>query len=458
VITRSSRRAALAGVLAAVSIAAAACGSANGPATQPPPSAGVDAVAAARAAALKAAGGQPIGGTIDLMGVLSGPTLDSYLSTFKPFEDATGIKIKYEGTADIVAVLQTRIAGGNPPDVVSNPSAGQMHSLAAQGKLVNLDGIVDVGAVRSEFPTSFVDLGSANGHVYAIGGTTNVAGLVWYDPKTYSGPKTGTLSDLNAWVEQTGASGKTPFCIGLESGPASGWPGASWIAQFMVQQAGAEAYNAWWQGKLAWTSPAVRRAFTSFGAYATNPKLVSGGPTAVLTTSFEKSAVGLFSDPPACYLHVQDDWLGNTMAQTVPNVKPVTDIDFFPFPAATADQPPAIVTSGEMFGALVDTPQTQALMRYVASPGFSTMIAGTGQWIGPNKKTGLAAYTSELSRKAAQHYTSAKTVVFGAQDGMPGAMSEAFHKAVVAYVQHPATLDAILAQLDHVQKAAYATS
>ncbi|WP_214102650.1 ABC transporter substrate-binding protein [Acrocarpospora catenulata] len=432
-----------------------ACGGGAAVPRQAPPSAAPKAVDAAHAAAAQAADGKRIGGTVSILGVLSGPYLTAYLSTFKPFEEATGITIKYEGTQDLTAVLQTRIAGGNPPDVVSNPSAGQIHSLAVQGKLIALDGIVDVAAVRKDFPAGLVELGSADGKLYALPGTSAVAGLVWYDPKSYQGPTTGTLSDLDAWVRKSADAGKTPWCIGLESGPTSGWPGAVWIQQFMVQQAGADAYNQWWQGRLPWTSPQVRAAFAAFGAYATDAKLVSGGSKAVLTANFAKSPVGLFSKPPACYLHVQNDWLGNSMAQTVPDVQPVRDIDFFPFPATAAGRAPALVTSGEMFGALRDTPQTRALMRYVASPAFSSLIAGTGQWIGPSRRTALADYTSVLSRKAAELYTSAETVVYGAQDGMPAPMSAAFHKSVVAYVRDPGSLDRLLAELDQVQKTAY---
>ncbi|HEX8005810.1 MAG TPA: extracellular solute-binding protein, partial [Trebonia sp.] len=430
-----------------------ACGAAEP--RQAPSSAAAGVVDAAHAAAAAAAEGKRIGGTVSILGVLSGPYLTAYLSTFKPFEDATGITIKYEGTQDLTAVLQTRIAGGNPPDVVSNPSAGQVHTLATQGKLVALDGIVDVPTVKKDFPAGLVELGSAGGKLYALPGTSAVAGLVWYNPKSYKGPTSGTLADLDAWVKQSAAGGRTPWCIGLESGPTSGWPGAIWIQQFMLQQAGPDAYNQWWQGRLAWTSAQVRAAFTAFGAYATDAKLVSGGSKAVLTANFAKSPVGLFSRPPACYLHVQNDWLGNSMAQTVPDVQPVTDIDFFPFPGTTAGSPPALVTSGEMFGALRDTPQTRALMRYVASPAFSSLIAGTGQWIGPNKRTTPADYTSVLSRKAAGLYTSAGTVVYGAQDGMPAPMSDAFHKSVVAYVRDPASLDQLLTRLDQVQKTAY---
>ncbi len=85
-----------------------------------------------------------IGGSVNVLGVLSGDNLEAFLGAFAPFEEATGITIEYEGTFDLLAVLQTRLDGGNPPDIVSNPSAGQMQTLAADGELLALDDIVDV--------------------------------------------------------------------------------------------------------------------------------------------------------------------------------------------------------------------------------------------------------------------------------------------------------------------------
>ncbi|HZB47941.1 MAG TPA: extracellular solute-binding protein, partial [Mycobacteriales bacterium] len=127
---------------AAVTLVLAGCAEDVTPAAQP--QAAQSVVEAARQAAVTAAEGTRPGGSINLLGLLSGPQRDQYLATFKPFEEATGITVKYESTGDLFAVLQTRLAGGNPPDVVSNPSAGQIRQLARDGKLVPLDGVIDV--------------------------------------------------------------------------------------------------------------------------------------------------------------------------------------------------------------------------------------------------------------------------------------------------------------------------
>ena len=94
-------------------------------------------------------------------------------------------------------------------------------------------------------------------------------------------------------------------------------------------------------------------------------------------------------------------------------------------------------------------------MRYVATPEFSALVAGTGQWIGANRQTDQSAYTTELSRRAATVYAQAKTVRYAAQTAMPPAMSQAFLGAVLAYVKNPASLDAQLAKLDKVRQTAY---
>lgn len=442
--------------LAALALVAPGCASSGAPATQAPPTQSVDRLTAARNAATKAADGKRPGGTINLLGVLSGQQLDAYLGTFKPFEEATGTTIKYESTRDLSAVLQTRIAGGNPPDVVSNPSAGQINQLGAEGKLVALDSIVDMTKVRADYPAGLLDLVTAQGKLYGIFFNTAVQGLIWYNPNNYRGPvNPAAWSEVANWTAQTAAGGHTPWCIGLESGPASGWPGAVWVEEFVLQQAGAAVFDRWWRGELPWTSPEIRSAFEQFGRIASDAKQVSGGPTAVLTTSFNLSPQGLFAKPPACYLHVQADFLGNALAQEVPGVKPVTDINFFPFPALSPDHAGSIEISGEALALLKDTPQGKAFMRYVASPEFSALVAGTGQWIGANRETDQSAYTTELSRHAAKVYAEAKTVRYAAQTAMPPAMTQAFLSAVLAYVKNPASLDTELTKLDKVRQTAY---
>jgi alpha-glucoside transport system substrate-binding protein len=414
-----------------------------------------DSVEAAAAAARRAADNAQVGGTLNLLGILSGDNMTKYLQTLRPLEEATGITIKYETAGDLIAVLQTRVEGGNPPDVVSNPSAGQMRDLARKGSLVPVDPMLDSGAVRENYPKGLWDLTTVNEKSYGLFVNTAVQGLVWYDPKTYDGPKPPASWDaLDAWAATASGKGRAPWCMGLESGPASGWPGAVWIEQFMLQRHGGDTYDRWWRGELPWTSPEVRQAFAEFGKVATDAKMVSGGPKGALTTNFGDSPKGLFAKPPACQLHLQADWVGNAMAAAVPGVKPVDDIDFFAFPAVNPQYAGSLEITGEVVGAFQDTPQVRAFMRYVSTPEFSSLVAKTGLWLGANRKTPLTAYASPLSRQAADVYSKAADVRFGAKDAMPAAMSQAFLKSVMDYVRNPGALDSILASVERTRQPA----
>src|SRR3972149_11475607 len=86
------------------------------------------------------AGAQKIGGTVRVLAVWGGSERESFLAMGKPFEDQTGVKVEYEGTRDLNAVLTTRIQGGNPPDVAGLPGPGQMAEFAQAGHLVAPDG------------------------------------------------------------------------------------------------------------------------------------------------------------------------------------------------------------------------------------------------------------------------------------------------------------------------------
>src|SRR5262249_11236902 len=142
----------------------------------------------------------------------------------------TGVKVEFEGTRDFNAVLTTRVNGGNPPDIASPPSVSQVAEWAKAGKLVDLTNIVDVAQLKSDDGQSWVDLGTSEGKLVTIFTWSAVKGPIWYNPKTYDGPKPPkTWDELQAWAEKKAASGQTPWCVGVESGAASGWAGTDWI-------------------------------------------------------------------------------------------------------------------------------------------------------------------------------------------------------------------------------------
>lgn len=410
----------------------------------------------AKTAASEAAAGQQLGGMASMLGVLGGAELEAFLSILAPFEEATGVDVQYESTRDLPAVLQTRVDGGNPPDVVSTPGIGQMASFAEAGQLLDLNQVLDADTVTEDFGKDLLEVVSYEGQLFGIYDAVNVGGLIWYNPRAYTGPTApATWAELQTWVQETAASGTTPWCMGLESGAASGWPGANFITELLLRQSGPNTYASWWQGELPWTSPEVKRAFETFGAIATEPAMVTGGPTAVLATSFMNGGDALFAEPPTCFLHLQANFMGGILTGNFPELEPVTDVDFFAFPDIEPAYSGIRQTSGEVVGVFNDTPQARALVSYLATPEAQSLVAATGIWLAANRRVPLDAYPTPFTRRAAGVLTSGKAIYYYGNALMPQAMSDAFWRGVLDYVQRPDDLDAILADLDQVRQDTY---
>ena len=68
-------------------------------------------------------------GTINVLGVWGGQEADAFAAMTQVFTDRTGIKVQFEATRDLDAVLTTRVQAGNPPDVVILPNPGKLYEL-----------------------------------------------------------------------------------------------------------------------------------------------------------------------------------------------------------------------------------------------------------------------------------------------------------------------------------------
>ncbi len=401
---------------------------------------------------------QKIGGTVKVLAVWGGSERESFLAMVKPFEEQSGVKVEFEGTRDINAVLTTRLQAGNPPDVAVLPGPGQMAEFARKGQLKPLGDALDLNAMRRDYAQSWIDLASVGGKPYGIFIKAALKGPIWYNPKTFK--KAGyaippTWNALLALTQRIAGTGVTPWCIGLESGAASGWPATDWIEDILLRSAGPKAYDQWVRHEIAWTSPAVKTAWETFGKVATNPKFVLGGAQGELSTNFGESPYPLFSDPPRCYLHHQATFIQDFIQKQFPDLKPVEDFAFFEFPTINPGVGKAVVAAGDLFGMFRDTPQGRALMRWLVTPEAQTIWVRRGGALSPNRRVGLSAYPDELSRGAARILTSAAVVRFDGSDLMPEAVNSAFWKGTLDYVQNPAQLDSILRRIEQAAKSAY---
>lgn len=398
-----------------------------------------------------------LGGSVSVLGTWGGNELESFMAMVKPFEEQTGVKVEFEGTRDLNAVLTTRVQGGNPPDVAGLPGPGQMAEFARAGKLVDLSGVLDMAAMKEQYAEDWLKLGQVDGKQVGIFIKSALKGLIWYNVKEfkkagYQIPK--TWDELIALSKKIAETGVTPWSIGLESGAASGWPATDWLEDIVLRQAGPEVYDRWYQGKIKWTSPEIKKAWQTWGEIVADPKMVLGGKQGMLATNFGDAANPLFTTPPKAYLHHQASFITDFIVKANPNLKPVEDFNLFPFPDIDPKYAGAVEAAGDLFGMFKDTPQARALMKYLTTPEAQAIWVKRGGALSPNKKIG-DVYPDPLAKLMGESLTSAKIVRFDASDLMPEAMNNAFWKATLDYVNNPADLDNILAGLDKVQADAY---
>jgi alpha-glucoside transport system substrate-binding protein len=404
-----------------------------------------------------AAGGK-IGGSVTVLGVWGGSELDIFNALSQAFTDQTGVKVEFEGTRDIDAILTTRVAAGNPPDLAGLPGPGKMSEFGRQNKLVDLSSIVDMAQMRKVYAQGWIDLGSVNGNLVGIFTKAALKGLIWYDPKNLQAAGLSiptTFDRLMSESQSVAAKGTTPWAIGLESGAASGWTGTDWLEMIFLRMFGPDKYKQWYNGKLAWTSPEVKSVWQTWGKIVADPTMAYGGSQYVLSTNFGSAFTPLFQNPPQAFFHYQATFIQGFIQKQYPDLKPVDDFNFFSFPAIDAKYGKGVEIAGDLFGMFKNTPQSAAFLKYMVSKEGQDFWVKGAAGISPNRDVPMTDYPDALSKNAAQILTSADIAVFDASDQMPSKMNTAFWSAIMSYVANPGQLDSILADLDKVQKDAY---
>ena len=369
----------------------------------------------------------------------------------KPFEDETGIDVQYTGTRDINTVLTTGVASGVLPDLAGLPGPGQMQDFANAGALKPLDDVLDVQTYKDQTAPALVQLGTVDDQIYGIFIKSAVKGLMWYDPKVtnFGDNPPATWDDLQAALKANASKADAEWCLGIESGAATGWPATDWIEDLVLRQSGPDVYNQWWQGKVKWSDPAIKQAFQTYGEVVANSK---GGGNNVVATNFANAGDPLFDNPPGCQLLHQASFI--TGLGAFPKQKAGEDYDFFPFPDINPQYAGALEGAGDLFGMFHDTPQAKALMKYLVTPEAQAIWVGIGGALSANKQ--VTNYPDDVAKRSAEALVNAKIFAFDASDLMPTAMNDAFWKGVTDYTQHPDKLDSILQSLDQTQADAYA--
>ncbi len=395
-------------------------------------------------------------------GPWGGTDQELFTSVVAYFNAATGAAVEYTGGDGFEQRIMIDVEAGSPPGIAVIPQPGLAADLAARGALTPLaDGYQDWILANYAAGQSWVDLGTYAGAdgadaLYGMFYKVDVKSLVWYSPENFedAGYAVPTsLEDLRTLTEQIVADGGTPWCIGLGSGPATGWPATDWVEDMMLRTTTPANYDMWVSNELKFNDPIVVAAIDAFGYFAKNDAFVQGGASAVGATDFRDSPQGLFASPPGCYMHKQASFIPSFFPEgTVVG----EDADFFYFPASSeGDLGNPVLGAGTVFVITQDSPVAQEFMRFLQSPiAHEIWMAQTG-FLTPHIGVNVEMYADATQRKLGDVLLNADTFRFDGSDLMPGAIGAGvFWTGMVDYVGGKSAqevTDAIQATWDGLQ-------
>nr|WP_272212797.1 ABC transporter substrate-binding protein [Marinicella sp. W31]MDC2878716.1 ABC transporter substrate-binding protein [Marinicella sp. W31] len=390
------------------------------------------------------------GQALTIFGPWLGPDKDLIESVLAYFEEATGVDVQYAGSDSFEQQIVIDTQAGSPPNIAVFPQPGLAADLAARGLLTKLS--AETGEFLSEkyaAGQSWVDLSTYEGpdgtsSLYVFPYKADVKSLVWYVPDNfddagYDVPE--SMEELKALTEQIVADGGTPWCIGLGSGGATGWPATDWVEDMMLRTQPPEVYDQWVSNEIPFNDPRVVNAIDEFGWFAKNDAFVDGGAAAVASTDFRDSPKGLFDSPPKCYMH--------HMASFIPSFFPEgtelgLDADFFYFPAYEGeDLGKPVLGAGTLFGITQDSPAAQAFIEFLETPIAHEIWMAQSGFLTPFKDVNPEAYANDTLRGEGEILTEATTFRFDGSDLMPGKIGAgAFWTGMIDYVGGESAEDA----------------
>ena len=354
---------------------------------------------------------------------------EQFLTVLAYFTDATGVQVQYGSSENYEQQAQIDAAAGSPANITILPQPGLLSDMASKGYLVPLGDDLQA-RVEAEHAagSSFVGLGtyndaSGNPTFYAVPYKADLKSLVWYSPDNFADAGyevPTTYEDLKALTEQMVADGNTPWCIGLGSGGATGWPATDWVEDIMLRMYPASDYDAWVSNELKFNDPKVVAAIEEFGWFAKDDKKVAGGTAAVGTTDFRESPLGLFSVPPACYMHHQASFIPSFFPE---GTELGTDADFFYFPASSErDLGNPVLGAGTLVTVTKDSPAAQAFIDFTLNPISNEIWMAQSGFLSTLKAANVDTYGNATLKGEGQILLDATTFRFDGSDLMPGAV------------------------------------
>ena len=301
---------------------------------------------------------------------------ENFLKALDAFTKKTGIKVKHvaQTTEGLMVGLPAQFAAGKSvADVVIVPWPAWIKELAKEGHLLEVTGLID----PTKYPESYVKMVTVDGKIYAAPFKAWAKPGFWYRKSFF---QQHGLTPPETWDDFLALLEKCKGISGVEapiaSGDGVGWPLSDVTEAFIINRGSPELQQKLISGEITFDDPQVRAVFEE------------------LVDLLKK---GYFSEPDEWTAQIDKLWagkyciyfMGNWMT-TMPQVKDINDLGFFPFPEAKG-----VVAGGDwvIIPKYTEHPdEAKQLLQFLAGPEAQEIMVKAGGFLATNRDVPAEAY------------------------------------------------------------------
>jgi alpha-glucoside transport system substrate-binding protein len=366
------------------------------------------------------------GTTVNVYTSIVAPEDQAHIDSWVPFEQCTGVDVVYEGSREFEAQLVVRIQSGNPPDIAYIPQPGLLSTIVRDSDAVVEPSEGTAANVDQYFGEDWKTYGSVDGTFYAPPLGANVKSFVWYSPQAfadagYEVPE--TWDEMIELSDQIVADGGKPWCAGIASGDATGWPATDWIEDVMLRTAGPEVYDQWVNHEIPFNDPQVAEALATVGDILKNDDYVNGGlgdVTSIAATEFGDAGLPILDG--TCWMHRQASFYQANWPEGT-DISEEGQVFAFYLPPIDEAQGRPLLGGAEFVAAFADRPEVLAFQHYLSSPEWANAKAEASPpgWVSANNELDVSLLVSPIDQLAGELLQDEEAVFrFDGSDLMPG--------------------------------------
>jgi len=390
-----------------------------------------------------------VSGKLSIVGVWTAQEQKSFQAVLDGFKKVQpGVTVKYNPAGDNVpTVLSTAVQGGNPPDLASIAQPGLIKDFQKRGAVKPID--FAKSDISGNFPPDIAKLGTVNGKLYSFVFKAANKSTVWFNVKAFTDAGVKPAANWEDFAKNAAtlkASGTPAYSIG----GADGWTLTDLFENIYLRQAGPDKYDQLTTHSIPWTDPSVKTALKTMAEILGDKSNLAGGTSGSTGTDFPGSVTKVFSDPAKAAQVIEGDFVPGVVAGKT-KLKPKTGFDVFPFPAIGSAEN-NVVGGGDSIVMFKDSPASQALVKYLASPEAATIWAKRGGFSSANKKLEDSVYPDDITRTTATAIAKADTFRFDMSDLEPasfgGTPGQGEWKILQDFLSNPKDVDGTASKLE----------